>query len=83
MTKKAWKTVFIVSMISFLLLSAVITGMVLVPMFKPSPDIIGGTGWLTFQFLLSEALRSPIGYIHSAAFLAAIVSFIGWRICKK
>ena len=45
--------------------------------------IIGGAGWPTFRFLLSQALRSPIGYAHSSAFLLSIVTFIGWRKCKK
>lgn len=85
MTNKVWKTVFFASLSLFLLLSTMLLGMVLVPMLCPSPGtgIIGGAGWPTFRFLLSQALRSPIGYAHSSAFLLSIVAFIGWCKCKK
>ena len=79
--KKASKIAFLFELVSFVLLGL---GLVVTAVIQTNQtNIIGGAGWPTFRFLLSQALRSPIGYAHSSAFLLSIVTFIGWCKCKK
>lgn len=81
MKRSIWKNAFFVTLAVFLLLSVSLVVLALVKASQGST--IGGAGLPTISFHFSLLLRSPIGYVHTAALILTLASFIGWRVAKK
>lgn len=81
MNKSAWKRLLFITLTVFLLLTVLLAVLALIKASQTA--IIGHAGWPTFGFHLTLLLRSPIGYVHAAAFILSFVFCIGWRVAKK
>ena len=79
--QKVWKIAFLFELATFVLLGL---GLVITAVIQTNQtSIVGGGGWPTYQLKLSMLLSTTLGTALTVAFLLSIVTFIGWRKCKK
>ena len=79
--EKVWKIGFFFLLATFVLLTL---GLLIAAAIRTGQsNVIGGAGWPTFRFHMSQLLSSALGSALTVNFFGGVIMLIGWRKYKQ